>query len=91
MPQSQHVMANESNVRTLCGVYIQCPLFADGEKKAEAENRLVSFHQSRSSSLDCSNVESRVLSSYFYSKNGAYIRAFHCELVTVTFGPRISP
>lgn len=50
------------------GVYIQCPLFTDGEKKAEVENHLVSFHQSRSSSPDCSNVESRVLSSYFYSK-----------------------
>lgn len=52
----------------LCGLYIQCPLLADGEKKAEVENGLVSFHRSRSSSPDCSNVESRVLNSYFYSK-----------------------
>lgn len=65
MPQSQHIMDNESNVRTLCGVYIQCPLFVDGEKKAEVENHLVSLHQSRSSSPDCSNVESRVLEFIF--------------------------
>lgn len=72
------------------GVYL-VSLLADREKKAKVENGLVSFHQSRSSSPDCSNVESRVLSSYIYSKNNAYIRAFYCELVTVTFGPRICP